>query len=68
MSADFYMVIGYEKRQKTPRLVDVSDPLCIELFKVLTETQTANDCRFFRASSATLRRKLKKLCRELGWE
>lgn len=39
IDAGCYMVIGYDKRQKTPRLVDVYDVLCIEILKLLTETQ-----------------------------
>lgn len=68
MGAECYVIIGYDKRQNTTRLVDVDDYLCIELLQLLKETQTTKYWRLFRASSATLRRKLKLLCKELGWK
>lgn len=68
MSSDCFVVVGYDKRQKTPRMVDVYDNLGVELLYVLTETQPANDWRLFRASSSTLRQKMKTLCKALGWE
>lgn len=31
MAADFFVVIGYEKRQKIPLMIDVYDELCVEI-------------------------------------
>lgn len=42
MMVSGFVVIWYDKRQKTPRLVDIYDELCIELLELLTETQIAN--------------------------
>lgn len=67
MGAECFIVIARDKRQKSPRIVDVYDELCVELLSLLVETQPAEDNRLFRACSTTLRRKLKVLCRELGW-
>lgn len=63
-----FLVVGHEKRQKTSRIVDVYDDLSIELLQALVTSQTANDWRLFRSSAVTLSRKLKTLCKELGWK
>lgn len=67
MGAECFLVIGYDKREKTPRLVDVYDNLPIELLTLLLKSQPQNDTRIFGSSVSTLGRKLKIMCKDLGW-
>lgn len=68
MKSEFFLVKGHDKRQKTPRIVIVHDALARELLNILFESYSAHDWRLFRSSAAALRRKLKRLCKDLGWK
>lgn len=61
------LVIGHDKRQKSPLIVDVYDDITIKLLRLMYETQPVNDERLFKASAPTLRRNLKTLCKDLGF-
>lgn len=48
MDVECFIFIGHDRRQKSLRIVEVSDNLATELLSLLAETQPASDWRLFK--------------------
>lgn len=57
----------HKNTRKFKRVVDVYDPLAIEVIQECVDSQPKYGWRLFRASAVTLRRNLKLLTTDLGW-
>lgn len=48
-------------------MLDVPDPLAVALLRLMLTMRRPRDLRLFQASAATLRKRMKTLCEDLGW-